>query len=73
MIIEQIKALHIPRNALILDVGCAHGWFLELADQDFTTIGIEPDISFYQQTKAHGLQVRNGFSQMSWMNTKNSA
>ncbi|MEI7869325.1 MAG: class I SAM-dependent methyltransferase [Candidatus Methylumidiphilus sp.] len=61
MIIEQIKALHIPRNALILDVGCAHGWFLELANQDFTTLGIEPDINIYRQTKDHGLQVRNGF------------
>ena len=61
IIIEQIKALNIPKSVPILDVGCAHGWFLELADKEFETLGIEPDLNIYQQTKAKGLQVRNGF------------
>ena len=45
----------------LLDVGCAHGWFLETARQDFDVLGIEPDVAVGQATAARGLPVRQGY------------
>jgi SAM-dependent methyltransferase len=45
----------------LLDVGCAHGWFLEHAQKDFDALGIEPDRGVAEATAAKGLRVREGF------------
>lgn len=45
----------------LLDVGCAHGWFLELAKDQFDVLGIEPDQIIFNQTLKLGLPVRLGF------------
>jgi 2-polyprenyl-3-methyl-5-hydroxy-6-metoxy-1,4-benzoquinol methylase len=46
----------------VLDVGCAHGWFLEAAQKrGFQTLGIEPDLCVYKGTSARGLPARLGF------------
>lgn len=46
----------------LLDVGCAHGWFLELASKrGFQVLGIEPDLNVYNKTSLRGLPVRQGF------------
>ena len=46
----------------ILDVGCAHGWFLEAARGQFKhVLGIEPDATLCAQALAKGLPVRAGF------------
>lgn len=45
----------------LLDVGCAHGWFLQATAEDFTGIGIEPETSVAIATRSRGLVVREGF------------
>lgn len=46
----------------ILDVGCAHGWFLEAAREQFRhVLGIEPDAALSAHALAKGLPVRAGF------------
>lgn len=45
----------------LLDVGCAHGWFLEQAMADFDVLGLEPDEYVCAKTAAKGLPVRNGY------------
>lgn len=45
----------------LLDVGCAHGWFLETARDSFEVLGIEPDAVVGGRTAARGLPVREGY------------
>lgn len=46
----------------LLDVGSAHGWFLEEAQKQFDSVlGIEPDKSVRGATAARGLPVREGY------------
>ncbi len=45
----------------LLDVGCAHGWFIRLASSRFEVTGIEPDAAVATATRARGLAVRSGF------------
>ena len=45
----------------LLDVGCAHGWFLEQNRADFDVTGIEPDVAVADATRRRGLHVRAGF------------
>ena len=45
----------------LLDVGCAHGWFLEIARDHFEVLGIEPDAVVGGRTAARGLPVREGY------------
>ncbi|WP_345816887.1 class I SAM-dependent methyltransferase (plasmid) [Paraburkholderia sp. PREW-6R] len=45
----------------LLDVGCAHGWFLEQAAGRFDVLGIEPDEAVRAKTAAKGLPVRGGY------------
>lgn len=48
-------------GARVLDVGCAHGWFLELAVQrGMDAAGIEPDTSVAAVARARGLRVTLG-------------
>lgn len=51
----------IPPSASILDVGCAHGWFLEAATKrGYRAAGIEPDKKIASQTQARGNNVTVG-------------
>lgn len=45
----------------LLEVGCAHGWFLERARTAFDVLGIEPDNAIAAATKRKGLSVTSGF------------
>lgn len=45
----------------LLDVGCAHGWFLERAAPHFEVLGIEPDAEVARRTIARGLPARRGY------------
>lgn len=45
----------------LLDVGCAHGWFLDIVKNDFEVTGLEPDKAIYDLAAKLGLPVRNGF------------
>lgn len=45
----------------LLDVGSAHGWFLEAAREDVDVLGVEPDAVVGSRAAARGLPVRAGF------------
>lgn len=45
----------------MLEVGCAHGWFLEANEGYYTLLGIEPDIAVAEKTAARSLPVRRGY------------
>ncbi len=46
----------------LLDVGCAHGWFLSAAaERGFNVLGIEPDPVIAAQARGAGLPIVQGF------------
>lgn len=45
----------------LLDVGCAHGWFLQRMSGEFAVAGIEPDPLIAQVARRRGFEVRGGF------------
>lgn len=60
-LVAQIGRFSSDGQRKLLDVGCAHGWFLETARQRFDVLGIEPDEFVAGRTQARGLPVRVGF------------
>lgn len=56
-ILRQLK----PQGGALLDVGCAHGWFLDKTKDFFRSSGVEPDESIFNATKARGLEVAHGY------------
>ena len=60
-IIGRIGALARPEASRLLDIGCAHGWFMDHASARFEVLGIEPDAAVGQATAARGLPVRQGY------------
>jgi SAM-dependent methyltransferase len=50
-----------PDGGALVDVGCAHGWFVEEAMSNFNVLGIEPDEAVFCSTAAKGLPVRKGY------------
>ena len=56
-LIVAIKHL-LPKGGRLLEVGSAHGWFLEAAQKDFDVLGIEPDKQVISEA---GLPVLEGF------------
>ncbi|MBM1173046.1 class I SAM-dependent methyltransferase [Microvirga arabica] len=60
-ILDECGSL-FPSDAEILDVGCAHGWFLEAAKgRGYKAIGIEPDKEMAGRALAAGHEVVTGF------------
>ncbi len=52
----------LSRGARLLDVGCAHGWFLEEAQKrGYATTGIEPDKAMAEKAQAAGHAITVGF------------
>lgn len=49
------------RRLSLLDVGCAHGWFIEECQRQFDVIGIEPDLAVAKAAQRRGLPVRAGY------------
>jgi len=60
LIIERLKRYNQNGESL-LDVGCAHGWFLEISKKYFKVTGIEPDINIAEKALKKKLAVRTGF------------
>jgi SAM-dependent methyltransferase len=59
-LLKSIKSLK-PNGGHLIDVGCAHGWFLETAINDFDVFGLEPDKNVYDATASRGLPLRMGY------------
>lgn len=60
-IVDYAASLAPPGARRLLDVGAAHGWFLEAANARFQVLGMEPDTAVAQKTAARGLPVRQGY------------
>ena len=60
-IIDQVRRLCAVDCPRLLDVGCAHGLFLEMVVEDFDAQGIEPHREVARQTRARGFKVREGY------------
>ncbi|CAN7148557.1 class I SAM-dependent methyltransferase [Phenylobacterium sp. LjRoot225] len=55
-------AAHLPTGASLLDVGCAHGWFLQAAAaRGYRATGLEPDAEVAARAGADGAPVIQGF------------
>ncbi|UMR30261.1 class I SAM-dependent methyltransferase [Massilia sp. MB5] len=61
IIVDRISRLAPQSAARLLDVGSAHGWFLEQAGHRFEVLGIEPDQVVGGRAAARGLPVRLGY------------
>ena len=60
VLLSQIERFK-PDGGALLDVGSAHGWFMNLAQKAFDTTGIEPDQAIWSQAHKQGLKVRLGY------------
>lgn len=60
-IIDQIGRFCAVESPRLLDVGCAHGLFLEMVAHDYDALGIEPHQQVARQTRARGFAVRDGY------------
>lgn len=55
-------APHLPAGASLLDVGCAHGWFLQAAAaRGYRATGVEPDREVAARAAVQGAPVIPGF------------
>jgi 2-polyprenyl-3-methyl-5-hydroxy-6-metoxy-1,4-benzoquinol methylase len=61
-ILDRMKlCLGKPRGSL-LEVGCAPGWFLEMAQRrGYDVTGLEPDRELYERSKSADIKVINGY------------
>ena len=60
-LLQRLSALGRPAGGALLDVGAAHGWFLQQAAGRFEVLGIEPDQAMQLRCAAAGLPVRAGY------------
>lgn len=61
-IIKQIQTHRHSTTGTLLDIGCAHGWFLSVAAKNgFSVEGIEPDEPMASIAQSQGFDVRVGF------------
>ncbi|WP_223470121.1 class I SAM-dependent methyltransferase [Massilia soli] len=61
IIVERLARIAPPTAKRLLDVGSAHGWFLDEAAKRFSVVGVEPDVVVAQGALARGLPVRVGY------------
>jgi SAM-dependent methyltransferase len=61
-ILDRLASLASRSQRVLLDVGCAHGWFLEAAARrGYAAAGIEPDASVAELAKNNGHDVTIGY------------
>lgn len=60
-ITSVVRPLSKSPRPLLLDVGAAHGWFLDEASKEFDVLGVEPDAIVAANTAARGVSVRVGY------------
>ncbi len=61
-ILDRLALLASPAQRALLEVGCAHGWFLAAARRrGYAATGIEPDALVAAQAISHGYDVTIGY------------
>ena len=61
IIVDRLARIAPSTAKRLLDVGSAHGWFLEEAGKRFAVVGVEPDEVVARAALARGLPVRVGY------------
>jgi 2-polyprenyl-3-methyl-5-hydroxy-6-metoxy-1,4-benzoquinol methylase len=59
ILLDRIKKHKL--SGRLLDVGCAHGWFIDKAKNLFDVSGLEPDLEIFNLTSSMGLNIKNGY------------
>lgn len=60
-LIHKTLQKYRPIGSNLLDIGAAHGWFLDEVEKSYVTSGIEPDIDFIQALKDSKHEIKIGF------------
>ncbi len=61
-VLDALGAAGLKTGARVLDVGCAHGWFVEAAvARGYDACGLEPDTELVAVARRTGVPVRSGF------------
>jgi len=61
-VVARLLDRGVRPGGTVLDVGCAHGWFLEEAGtHGLEAIGIEPDRRIAEIARTHGRSIRSGY------------
>jgi SAM-dependent methyltransferase len=61
-ILDRMESCLGGRPSSLLEVGCAHGWFMEAAEtRGYTTTGLEPDKKFHVRSSSNGLNIIKGY------------
>lgn len=66
LLLDRLRTCFPPsspggRRPRLLDVGCAHGWFIEKAGQYYDVLGLEPDEQVARRAQKRKLPVRTGY------------
>ena len=61
-VLDRLSEVSPNRPATLLDVGSAHGWFLQAASRrGYRAVGIEPDAAMAEQSRQAGCDVMHGY------------
>jgi 2-polyprenyl-3-methyl-5-hydroxy-6-metoxy-1,4-benzoquinol methylase len=61
-ILNRMEACLGDQKGSLLEVGCAHGWFLQAAKKrGYAVTGLEPDPQFYKRADSNGLNINKGY------------
>lgn len=61
-ILDRMESCLGGRPGSLLEVGCAHGWFMEAAEtRGYSTTGLEPDKKFHARAGSGGLNIIKGY------------
>jgi len=60
-LVRVIRQYWPAAGGRLLDVGAAHGWFLDAAAGHFQVLGVEPDIQVFNATRTQGKPIRQGY------------
>lgn len=61
LLLNHLKRLRSREGATLLDVGAAHGWFLDVAGRYYVVQGIEPDRTVFEAARRNGKPIRLGY------------
>lgn len=62
ILLQRLNAVRGKAQGALLDIGCAHGWFVEQArDAGYESTGLEPDPRLAAYARKSGATIREGF------------
>ena len=61
LVLARLRNHRVTTGMRLLDVGSAHGWLLELAQEEYEVLGVEPVSHLAESSTKRGLPGRQGF------------